>query len=140
MDLYQPAYNKLPIAGKSLGFKHSAKTKADLSALHTGPLHPQFGSTSSVSKRSGISFSLKEYFKINPHHNLGKTGLNAPQYGINGKSLYCYGSNGEVLFFKSINQAKIQLKVRNNTIRDNIDQAPINIRGITWELRSIKKS
>lgn len=140
LDLYKPAYNTLPIAGTSLGYKHTAATKEHLSAIHTGPLHPQFGTVSSVSKRSGISLSLSQYFKLNPHHNLGKTGLNAPQYGINGKSVYCYGSNGEDLFFKSINQAKIRLKVRNNTVGDNIDRAPIVIRDITWELRSTKKS
>ena len=72
LDLYKPAYNTLPIAGTSLGYKHTAATKEHLSAVHTGPLHPQFGTVSSVSKRSGISLSLSQYFKLNPHHNQGE--------------------------------------------------------------------
>lgn len=63
----------------------------------------------------------KEYFELNGHHNLGKTGINAPQYGINGKSVYCYSSDGQFMHFLSINQA----------VRFNIDSNPIIIRGVT---------
>jgi group I intron endonuclease len=43
MDLINPEYNILKIAGNKLGFKHSEATKAKMSINHSGINHPFFG-------------------------------------------------------------------------------------------------
>jgi hypothetical protein len=43
IDLLQPDYNILAIAGSSLGFKQSEETKAKISAANKGENHPNFG-------------------------------------------------------------------------------------------------
>ena len=131
IDLYKPVYNILPKVGDSSGFKLSEETKSHLSSIHSGELHPQYGVAWSTARRLANSIALKSHFDSNVHHNLGKKGVNAPQYGINGKSVYCYSSDGQFMHFLSINQARIWLKVRNNTVRFNIDNSPIIIRGVT---------
>jgi len=129
--LHNPVYNILPKVGSSSGFKHSEETKNHLSSIHSGDLHPQYGVAWSIARRLANSVALKAHFASNVHHNLGKTGVNAPQYGINGKSVYCYSSDGQFMHFLSINQARIWLRVRNDTVRFNIDCNPIIIRGVT---------
>lgn len=42
-DLLKPEYNVLKIAGSSLGFKHSLKTRAQMSLNNTGVNHPLYG-------------------------------------------------------------------------------------------------
>jgi hypothetical protein len=39
-------------------------------------------------------------------------GIHSPQYGINGKFVFCYNKTGEELTFPSINGAKQHFKVR----------------------------
>jgi group I intron endonuclease len=48
INLLQPSYNILKIAGSLLGLKHSDETRAKLSALNKGKNHPMFGKTQSV--------------------------------------------------------------------------------------------
>ena len=139
LDRFQPAYNILRTVGTSLGYKHSDATKKLLSELYTGELHPLFGTKFSLETRLLQSKRLKAHFRINGHHNLGKTGVNAPQYGINGITVHCYSSEGQYITFLSVNQARIWLKVRSTTVRLNIDKSPIVIKGVTCELRSTKR-
>lgn len=87
LNLHCPAYNILTQAGTSTGYKHSEQSKNMILSKITGSLHPQYGVTSSLAKRQAISSALSAYSKANGHHNTGKTGLDAPQYGINGKSV-----------------------------------------------------
>jgi len=79
IDLHKPVYNILPKVGSSSGFKHSEETKNHLSSIHSGDLHPQYGVVWSIARRLANSVSLKAHFASNVHHNLGKTGVNAPQ-------------------------------------------------------------
>jgi group I intron endonuclease len=48
IDLLQPDYNILAIAGSSLGFKQSEETKAQMSEAKKGKNNPMFGKTHSV--------------------------------------------------------------------------------------------
>ena len=107
LDLYKPIYNILTTVGSSLGLKHSEETKRLLSSLHTKALHPQYGTKWTETRRIAMNLSLKDHFAENGHHNKGKTGINAPQYGINGISVHCYSSDGQYQHFLSINQARI---------------------------------
>jgi hypothetical protein len=135
LDFYQaydlPHYNTLLIAGSSEGFTHSPETLEHLREIHAGPKHPRYGTEPSVEQRQATSEALKAYYEKYGHHNKGKKGINAPQYGINGKAVHCYSSTGEYQCFPSINGARQALRVRHMTIADNIDKAPVVIRGIT---------
>jgi group I intron endonuclease len=141
IDLYQPTYNILKIAGTSYKFKHSLETISKLKALHSGELHPRFGTIPSEQHRKLTSIAMKKHFSLNTHHNKGKKGVLAPQYGVRGKEVHCYNSNGEYLFFPSINGARQNFQVRFNTIAFNIDtNKEIILRGSSWRLYSNQRS
>lgn len=133
IDLYKPKYNILKIAGSSQGFKHSPETIANLKILHAGKLHPRFNTKASKQQKLLTSLALKTYLLEHGHHNKGKKGKLAPQYGIGGTKINMKSENGEVLSFPSINATRQHFKVRFSTISLNINQnKPILIKGIKW--------
>ena len=137
LDMFKPKYNILKLAGSSQGFKHSPETIAKLKKMHAGKLHPRYGKKVSEEQKNLTSIALKNYFLEHIHHNKGKKGTLAPQFGIGGKILIMKNENGEVLTFPSINAARQHFRVRFSTISHNIDQnKPILIKGIKWFIHS----
>ena len=137
IDLYKPKYNILKIAGSSQGFKHSPETVVKLKKLHAGKLHPRFNTKASSQQKLLTSLALKNYFLEHGHHNKGKKGLLAPQFGIGGKKIIMKSENGEVLSFPSINATRQHFRVRFSTISLNVNQnKPILIKGVKWFVHS----
>ena len=133
IDLYKPKYNILKIAGSSQGFKHSPETIAKLKKLHSGKLNPRFNTKASEQQTLLTSLALKKYLLEHGHHNKGKKGILAPQYGIGGKKIIMKSENGEVLSFPSINATKQHFRVRFTTISLNVNlNKPILIKGVKW--------
>lgn len=121
IDTYNPAYNILRQAGVSTGFKHRSETIEHLRELHSGESHPRYGTEPSENQRKATSITLKRYYAQHGHHQTGKKGILAPQYGIGGKRVHLYGEDGTYLVFPSINSARLFLKVRAITISNAID-------------------
>ena len=133
IDLYKPKYNLLKIAGSSQGFKHSPETIAQLKKMHAGKLHPRYNTKVSDQQKLLTSLALKKYLLEHGHHNKGKKGKLAPQYGLGGTKITMKSENGEVLSFPSINATRQHFRVRFSTISLNINQnKPILIKGIKW--------
>ena len=120
LDTYLPAYNILKKAGSSLGSKHKPETIEKLKISHKGKLHPRFGTIPGLNQRILTSLRLKEFYTKNVHHNKGKKGILAPQYGKGGTPVYCYASNGDYLFFPTVDAAKKHFKVRSTKISTNL--------------------
>jgi group I intron endonuclease len=59
IDLLDPEYNILKVAGSVLGFKHSEATKVQMSINNTGVNNPLFGKKHSYETRKKIRESLK---------------------------------------------------------------------------------
>ena len=140
LNLFKPVYNILTIAGSSQGFKHSAETIAKLKEL-SGENHPKYGTFHSEDSKKAISKSVKIYLDTFGHHNKGKTGELAPQYGIGGSLVYIYNADTIELVksFSSINAAQKFLRVRFDTVKSNLDtKIPIKGKYITekWILTS----
>ncbi len=137
IDLYKPKYNILKLAGSSQGFKHSPETIARLKKMHTGKLHPRFNTKASEQQKILTSLALKNYLQEHGHHNKGKKGKLAPQYGIGGTKITMKSENGEILSFPSINATRQQFRVRFSTISLNVNQnKPILINGVKWFVSS----
>ena len=51
LDLHNPKYNILKLAGSSKGFKHSPDTIAKLKKIHSGKLHPRFNTEVSADQK-----------------------------------------------------------------------------------------
>ena len=137
IDLYKPKYNILKIAGSSQGFKHSPETISKLKKLHAGKLHPRFNTKASEQQKLLSSLSLKNYLLEHGHHNKGKKGKLAPQYGIGGTKIIMRSEQGEVLSFPSINATRQHFRVRFSTISLNVNQnKPILIKGVKWFVES----
>jgi group I intron endonuclease len=137
IDLYKPKYNILKLAGSSQGFKHSPETLAKLKAMHAGNLHPRFNTKALEQQKILTSLALKEHFLKQGHHNKGKKGVFAPQFGIGGTKIIMKSENGDILSFPSINAARQHFRVRFTTISKNINQnCPILIKGIKWFVKS----
>ncbi len=133
IDLYKPKYNILKIAGSSQGFKHSPETIAKLKSMHAGKLHPRYNTKASEQQKLLTSLALKKYLLEHGHHNKGKKGVLAPQYGKTGTKLIMRSENGEVLTFPSINAARQHFRVRFSTISLSVNQnKPILIKGVKW--------
>jgi len=136
LDFYKPTYNILEIADSSQGFKHSPETIQYLKDKHSGKLHPRFGTSPSLAQREATSKALKAHFSINKHHNAGKKGILAPQYGIGGTAIHMYSSDGQYISASrppSINGARQFFHVRFGTISENIETgSPLKIKGIEW--------
>ncbi len=140
LDRYQPAYNILKKAGDSTGFNHTPETIAKLQAKHKGKLHPRFGTSPSSEQRRATSEALKAHFAAKGHHNKGKKGILAPQYGLGGNVVHMYSVNGEYVHFPSVNSARISFKVRSGKIADNIDTGKaVTIGGKDWIIYSKPK-
>ena len=104
---------------------------------HAGKLHPRFNKKVSVEQRLLTSLALKKFYSENTHHNKGKLGKLAPQFGIGGKEILMTNQNGKVLSFPSINAARQHFRVRFTTISKNLDnQNPIIIKGVKWFITS----
>jgi group I intron endonuclease len=137
IDLYKPKYNILKIAGSSQGFKHSPETIAKLKIIHAGELHPRFNTNVFEQQKLLTSLALKEHFIKHGHHNKGKKGVLAPQFGIGGKKIFMKNEIGDILSFPSINAARQHFRIRFTTISKNINQNnPILIKGIKWFVNS----
>jgi len=141
LDFYHPNYNILRLAGSSKGFKHYPETIAKLKVLHSGKLHPRWNTKVSEPEQQQqpkfTSLALKNYFNNNIHHTKGKKGVLAPQYGINGTIIILKSEKGETLKFPSIKSARLQLRLRFNTISKNINtDLPVLINGIKWYITS----
>lgn len=137
IDLYKPKYNILKLAGSSQGYKHSPETIAKLKAMHMGKLHPRFNTKVSDQQKILTSLALKKHFLENVHHNKGKKGPLAPQFGIGGKNIIMKSENGDVLTFPSINASRQYFRVRFTTISNNVNKdTPILIKGIKWYVSS----
>jgi group I intron endonuclease len=137
IDLYKPKYNILKLAGSSQGFKHSPDTIAKLKAMHIGKLHPRFNTKVSDQQKVLSSLALKKHFIENIHHNKGKKGPLAPQFGIGGKNIIIKSENGDVISFPSINACRQHFRVRFSTISNNVNKdLPILIKGIKWYVSS----
>ena len=131
LDLLKPVYNILTIAGSSQGFKHSAETIAKLKEL-SGENPPKYGTFHSEDSKKAISKSVKTDLDTFGHHNKGKTGELAPQYGIGGYLVYLYNADTIELvkYFPSINAAQKFLRVRFDTVKSNLDtKIPIKAPG-----------
>ena len=112
MDYYKPRYNVLKIAGSSSGFRHSIDTINKLKELLKKEKHPKYGYVNSAETRQAISDGIKEFYRTHPNHYKGVKGIHSPQYGINGKFVFCYNKTGKELIFPSINGARQHFKVR----------------------------
>lgn len=137
LDLYKPKYNILKLAGSSQGFKHSPETIAKLKKTHAGKLHPRFGSKVSDQQKLLTSLALQKYFAEHGHHNKGKKGINAPQYGIGGTKIIMTSEKGDFISFPSINSARKHFRVRYSTISNNKNlNIPILIKGVKWYIKT----
>jgi len=59
IDLLQPEYNILKVAGSRLGFKHSEATKIKMSIINTSVNNPNFGKKHSYETKRKIGISLR---------------------------------------------------------------------------------
>ena len=133
LDLHKPKYNILKLAGSSQGFKHSPETIAKLKLKHSGINHPRFNKIVSEEQKKLTSLALKKYHQENEHHNKGKKGALAPQFGIGGTKIKMVSEKGEVLYFPSINAARHHFRIRFTSISSNINKS-ILIKDIKWFL------
>jgi len=69
IDLFNPEYNILKIAGSLLGFRHSEETKAKMSTDRQDDKHPLFGKSHSENTKAKISKALSG----KAHFNFGKS-------------------------------------------------------------------
>jgi hypothetical protein len=112
MDYYKPRYNVLKVAGSSFGFRHSIDTIKKLKELFKKENHPRYGTVSSPETIKAIAQGIKEFYLTHSHTSKGLKGKLSQQYGIGGKSVFCYNQSGEELIFPSINGARQHFKVR----------------------------
>lgn len=138
LELYNPEYNILKVAGLSQDFKHSPETIANLKKTHAGKLHPRFKKMVSNDQKRLTSLSLKKFYETHEHHAKGNKGKLSYQYGRGGTEIIMTNESNEVISFPSINSARIHFKVRFTTISKNINKLII-IKGEKWFI-STKKS
>ena len=121
--MFKPNYNILKLAGSSQGFKHSPETIAKLKKMHTGNLHPRFGTKASEEQKALTSLALKKYYGEHDHHSKGKKGKLSPQFGKGGTRLTMTDEQGTIITFPSINSARLHFRVRFSTISKNINKS-----------------
>ena len=142
IDHYKPKYNILKIAGSSQGFTHKIETIVKLKELFRKANHPKYGYKTSSDTKKAISEGIKQFYINNSHTSpsllsprggfeglipipkgigtkKGLKGKLSVQYGIGGKSVYCYDKNNNELIFPSINAARQYFKIRWTTIMKN---------------------
>ncbi len=138
MDYYKPRYNVLKVAGNSSGFRHSIDTIKKLKELFKKENHPKYGTVSSPETKKAIAQGIKEFYLTHSHPSKGLKGKLSQQYGIGGKSVFCYNQNGEELIFPSINGARQHFKVRWALIKKSIDTKEcIDLNGKLWIIQSL---
>ena len=135
LDTFKPKYNILKLAGSSQGFKHSPETIAYLKKIHTGKLHPRFGSKVSDQQKLLTSLQLRKYYETKDHHSKGKKGKLSSQYGKGGTKIIMISEFDESISFPSINSARLHFRVRFSLISKNIDKS-IQIKGVKWSITS----
>jgi group I intron endonuclease len=135
LDIFKPSYNILKLAGSSQGFKHSPETIAKLKKMHTGSLHPRFGTQTSDKQKLLTSLALRKFFLVNEHQGKGKKGTLAPQFGIGGTKITMKDDQGTVITFPSINSARLHFRVRFSSISNSINESII-INGVKWSISS----
>ena len=107
--------------------------------MHKGKLHLRFGTSPSLAQRKATSEALKSYYLNHKHHSLGKKGILSSQYGIGGKAIEMFSSDGQYKIFPSLNSARQFFHVRFYTISKNVDTGkPVIIKGIEWIIKSKK--
>jgi len=141
MDKYKPRYNVLKIAGSSSGFRHSIETIKKLKELFKKESHPKYGTVSSPETRNAIAQGIKEFYLTHSHPSKGLKGKFSRQYGIGGKSVFCYDKNGKELIFPSVNGARQHFKVRWTLIKKSIDTDQwVDLNGESWIIYSLPRS
>jgi len=156
MDYYKPKYNVLKVAGSSSGFHHSIDTINKLKEQFKKESHPKYGTVSShphpplspfgrlggegKETINAIAQGIKEFYLTRSHPSKGLKGKLSPQYGIGGKSVFCYNQKGEELIFPSINGAKQHFHVRWTLIKKSIDTGQsISLNGEPWIIQSLPR-
>ncbi|AKQ53320.1 GIY-YIG endonuclease (mitochondrion) [Sclerotinia sclerotiorum 1980 UF-70] len=140
MDYYKPRYNVLKVAGSSSGFRHSVDTINKLKEQFKKESHPKYGTVSSPETINAIAQGIKEFYLTHSHPSKGLKGKLSPQYGIGGKSVFCYNQKGEELIFPSINGAKQHFHVRWTLIKKSIDTGQsIYLNGEPWIIQSLPR-
>jgi group I intron endonuclease len=140
IDYYNPTYNILKIAGNSLGLKHSEETIIKLKKMFSKEKHPKFGYVTSPETKKAISDGNKEFYRTHNHPSKGLKGILSKQYGIGGKAVFCYNKANQELVFPSLNAARQYFKVRQTTIKNNIDSGNwITLLDEDWILQSIRR-
>ena len=140
MDYYKPKYNVLKVAGSSPGFHHSIDTINKLKEQFKKESHPKYGTVSSPETINAIAQGIKEFYLTRSHPSKGLKGKLSPQYGIGGKSVFCYNQKGEELIFPSINGAKQHFHVRWTLIKKSIDTGQsISLNGEPWIIQSLPR-
>jgi len=141
MDYYKPRYNVLKVAGSSFGYRHSIDTINKLKELFKKESHPKYGTTTSPEIINAIAQGIKEFYLTRNHPSKGLKGKLSPQYGIGGKSVFCYNQKGEELIFPSINGAKQHFKVRWTLIKKSLDtDQRVDLNGEPWIIQSLPRS
>jgi len=140
MDYYKPRYNVLKVAGSSFGFRHSIDTIRKLKELFKKESHPKYGTVSSPETRKAIAQAIKQFYLTHSDPSKGLKGKLSLQYGIGGKSVFCYNRNGGELIFPSINGARQHFRVRWTLIKKSINTEEwIDLNGELWIIQSIAR-
>lgn len=140
MDYYKPRYNVLKVAGSSSGFRHSIDTINKLKEQFKKESHPKYGTVSSPETINAIAQGIKEFYLTHSHPSKGLKGKLSAQYGIGGKSVFCYNQKGEELIFPSINGAKQHFHVRWTLIKKSIDTGQsVYLNGEPWIIQSLPR-
>jgi group I intron endonuclease len=113
LDLLQPSYNILKIAGSSLGFKHSDESRAQMSALNKGKNNPMFGKTRSKVTRAKMSASQMGNTNGQNHPNSIK--IEVTDLELNTKTTF--GSISEAARALNITHCVISTYFRRNQIK-----------------------
>lgn len=132
--MFKPKYNLLKLAGSSKGFKHSPEQIAKFKKMHTGNLHPRFGTKASKEQKALTSLALKKYYEEHDHHAKGKKGILASQFGIGGTKITMIDEQRTIMTFPSINSARTHFRVRFTSISKNINKSII-IKGVKWYIK-----
>lgn len=140
IDYYNPEYNVLKVVGSSSGLKHSEETIIKLKKMFSKEKHPKFGYVTSSETKKAISDGNKEFYRTHSHPSKGLKGILSKQYGIGGKAVFCYNRANKELVFSSLNAARQHFKVRQTTIKNNVDTNNwITLLGEDWILQSTRR-
>lgn len=140
IDYYKPEYNVLKFAANSSGLKHSEKTIIKLKKMFSKEKHPKFGYITSTETKKAISEGNKEFYRTRSHPSKGLKGILSKQYGIGGKTVFCYNKANKELIFPSINAARQHFKVRSTSIGNNVNTNNwITLLGEDWILQSTRR-